>query len=303
MRKHNDGHETTRSPELLPCRRWSPNLLRLVSVAVFTAGAALALAVPASAASSTVGSVMINQGTLGGPATQMLEIGQANAPQTLMTVDNGSSAQGAPVIFYQATDASNGLPEPDQLWQFVPDNGIDDVFQGSWGELANVNSGLCLNVSGASTAAGQQLIQWPCTNSDNEEWQTVATSSKTFGFASELGGVYLGQNSASCAAGDDSPVVTSATDGGNCDNWYIQRIGGQPITLENNANPGAVVDSENPDDNWLTQAGIEAADGSATQSWYIQAVGTTDLEGRPGTAKTESKTPARSPRPCTESFR
>jgi len=264
--------------------KYERRLLVAAGAVLVTAGTALAVADPATAATlptvtTTGGYLLTDQSAaIGGPSTQMYEISAAGSPGTLLTVDGGSTAQGAEVGFANQTTGSDGLPQTDQLWTFVPADGSSDLFSGSWGELENVKSQECLNIAGGSTSSGVELIQWPCLTQSNEEWQAVSTGSRTFGFASaEASGVYLGQSgSPDCTAAAGSPAVTSGTDGGACASWSVQRVGGQPITLPNAANTSMVIDSDNPDGNWLTQAVTEPANSkSATQAWYLQEVGTT----------------------------
>jgi hypothetical protein len=69
-----------------------------------------------------------------------------------VAVANASTAQGTPDITQQAP---NGAPS--SLWQPLQQS------DGSY-EFQNQNSGLCLDVDGASGNLGQQLDQWPCKN-------------------------------------------------------------------------------------------------------------------------------------------
>jgi hypothetical protein len=267
----------------------SRRMLAAAGMAVATAGTALALAGPASANAIT-GSVVTAipmTGTIGGPASQEYEIGlQIDQGDTPILMTAGSTDQGSSVNYELEGTETSGVAPTSQLWQFVPDNGADDLFQNSWGELKNLASGLCLNVDGASTAAGTQLIQWPCVNSANEEWQATPVTGtvpggRAFGFESkEASGVYLGYDNAMCGTEKDANVVTTSTEGGYCASWFIQRVGGQPMMLPNAADNSQTIDSNNPDGNWLTQAITNATTSypaSPTQVWYLQEAGTTDV--------------------------
>ncbi|KOX04527.1 hypothetical protein ADK65_05325 [Streptomyces sp. NRRL B-1140] len=53
---------------------------------------------------------------------------------------------------------------PSQLWQAVAHSG-DGSFS-----LVNIDSGKCMDVSGASTAAEARVIQWSCTGHSNQRW-------------------------------------------------------------------------------------------------------------------------------------
>jgi Ricin-type beta-trefoil lectin domain-like/Glycosyl hydrolases family 39 len=69
-----------------------------------------------------------------------------------VAVANSSTTQGSPDIVQQAVNGA-----ANSLWQPIQQS------DGSW-EFKNQNSGLCLDVYGAGSNAGQQLDQWPCKN-------------------------------------------------------------------------------------------------------------------------------------------
>ena len=69
-----------------------------------------------------------------------------------VAVAGSSTAQGTPDIVTQPVNGASG-----SVWQPVAQS------DGSY-EFRNQNSGLCLDVYGAASNAGQQLDQWPCKN-------------------------------------------------------------------------------------------------------------------------------------------
>ncbi len=75
-------------------------------------------------------------------------------------VDNSSQANGAHLQQWQCTGANS----PNQIWQFMPFNGVY--------ELVSLNSGLCLDLPGGSSANGNLLQQWSCGqgNNPNQLW-------------------------------------------------------------------------------------------------------------------------------------
>jgi hypothetical protein len=105
--------------------------------------------------------VAIDQWTCNGQSNQQFqfvagaggygELRAGNSGQDI-TVSGNSTAQGVPNIVQQTPNGSTG-----SLW--LPQRQSD----GSW-QFKNQNSGLCLDVYGASSTAGQQLDQWPCKN-------------------------------------------------------------------------------------------------------------------------------------------
>ena len=76
---------------------------------------------------------------------------QVQSSGQVVTVANGSTAQGSPDVVQEPSGAAGS--------QWLPQQQSD----GSW-QFKNQNSGLCLDVYGASSTNGQQLDQWPCKN-------------------------------------------------------------------------------------------------------------------------------------------
>lgn len=66
---------------------------------------------------------------------------------------NSSTADGASVITETCTDS-----DPSQFWEYLP----------ATGQYVNSETGQCLDVAGASSTAGGNLIQWPCHSGDNQ---------------------------------------------------------------------------------------------------------------------------------------
>ena len=75
--------------------------------------------------------------------------------------DNNSGSPGTQMIQWPANDGYN------QNWVFVPSTGANAGYD----EIENRQSGLCLDVSGASTANDAPVIQWTCTGNANQQWQ------------------------------------------------------------------------------------------------------------------------------------
>ncbi len=103
----------------------------------------------------------IDQWTCNGQANQQFqfvpvaggagELQAQNSGQDV-AVANNSTAQGTPDIVQEPANGAAG-----SLWQPLRQS------DGSY-EFRNQNSGLCLDVTSASSTAGQQLDQWPCKN-------------------------------------------------------------------------------------------------------------------------------------------
>lgn len=77
-------------------------------------------------------------------------------------ISGGSTAAGAQAIQWDC----NG--NPDQFVQFQ----WTGKTSGGWPvyHIIDYNSGMCLGVSGGSTAQGAKVIQWPCNGNADQEW-------------------------------------------------------------------------------------------------------------------------------------
>ena len=214
--------------------------------------------------------------TYGGPTTQYLEI-RLETNGSLLTVSGDSTSAGAGVNVHRRVADKSGWAKRSQLWQFIPDNGVNDVFQGTPGQLRNLNSGLCLNVPGATATELVQLIQWPCEGAANEKWYTVKTGPKTFGFAAmHAAGVYLGINQMSCIPADNSAARIRSTYNNDCGRWNILRYGGQPARF---SSVWHYLDSMNPTNAAMVTARIQEFDDSrSTQQWHLQLTGWVRVE-------------------------
>jgi hypothetical protein len=73
----------------------------------------------------------------------------------------GGSAQGA------ALDQAADTGSDSQWWKLVP------AATSGYYRLVNVRNGWCADVSGASTADGASVIQWPPGTGANQEWQLI----------------------------------------------------------------------------------------------------------------------------------
>ncbi|MGC0343961.1 lysophospholipase L1-like esterase [Streptomyces sp. SLBN-8D4] len=98
-------------------------------------------------------------------------------------VKSASSADAAEVVQNAAADDAS------QLWQTVAQS--DGSFS-----LVNINSGKCMDVKGASTSAGESVIQWPCSGRPNQRWtfNGSAVKSVNSGMCLDVKGGSVGDN-------------------------------------------------------------------------------------------------------------
>jgi Ricin-type beta-trefoil lectin domain-like len=146
---------------------------RLVSTAALAGAAMVALAMPATAATT--------------PATQPLTAGahtagvtQATAADALVTiknydglclnVPNGSLAPGTGVQLWTC----NG--DPGEIWERVPLAGGSKFFL-----IKNNDSGLCLSITNDDPNPGAEVIQWTCDASGTDHYEDWYRESSTLG--------------------------------------------------------------------------------------------------------------------------
>jgi Ricin-type beta-trefoil lectin domain-like len=83
---------------------------------------------------------------------------------TAIDVPNGTTLPGTTLELLQVNDATS------QQWEIRPTTPAGNVVQ-----VVNVNSGLCINVTGPSPNEAT-IIQWPCKGSTNQLWTMITDS-------------------------------------------------------------------------------------------------------------------------------
>ncbi len=105
------------------------------------------------------------------------------------------------------------------VWQQLPPPALD--LSGTW-QIQNLNSGLALNVDGASTSNGAAIIQYPFSSGEtNAEWTFVPTSGGYYHILNVNSGEAINVNAASGQAGAE--IVQWPPEGMNPgnDQWYV----------------------------------------------------------------------------------
>lgn len=87
-----------------------------------------------------------------------------------------------------------------QEWKFTRQT------DGSY-ELVNVQSGLCADVEGGSTAEGAKVIQWACSGGSNQHWTVSRQANGTYTVASVKSRMLL-----TTASTSDGSLVTQQPD-------------------------------------------------------------------------------------------
>ncbi|MEV6237668.1 RICIN domain-containing protein [Lentzea sp. NPDC051838] len=138
--------------------------------------------------------------------------------------------------------------------------------QGAFYKIINRNSGLAVDVNGASTTDGASIIQWGYGGADNQNWKFEAVTGGAFEISSQKSGKLIDVNGFSTA--ENAPVVQWADNNGNNQRWQLVDAGGGYTKLKN-VNSGKVLAPSGSS----TSAGtavVQVTDtGANSQQWQI----------------------------------
>jgi uncharacterized repeat protein (TIGR03803 family) len=87
-------------------------------------------------------------------------------------------------------------------------------------ELVSRNSGKCLDVSGASTAAAASVIQWPCHGGPNQQWRLEPAGGGAFRIIARHSGQALDVYGA--LLDDVAPIIQWPVHGGDNQAWTLE---------------------------------------------------------------------------------
>jgi hypothetical protein len=127
---------------------------------------------------------------------------------------NSSSTQGTQIEQWGENDGDN------QKWMAVPSTGANAGYY----TVVGRSNGLCLDVSGASTADDAPVIQWACSGNANQQWKLGLTSNpdvpggEVYTFTNKNSGLPLAVSGSQSGAG-----LIQSTDPGTQSSWYGKR--------------------------------------------------------------------------------
>ena len=229
-----------------PLRSAAATMRRL---AMMAAGAVLAgalvAAAPAHADPTPTNGLTSNYASMIAP--QLVEL---NLNGGLLTNRGDSHSAGTTIDLWQRS-LRNGVTQPNQVWQFlssVLDFRSVAFESGAFGELRNLESGLCLTVPNQSTEELTPLTQQPCAQNEvpspngswpvspNQLWKAVP-SGDGYLIKAAYGVVHLGINRPTCAGSfvNGDTVLTRSVWFEPCGTWKVRRVlprGGEPIVIE-----------------------------------------------------------------------
>jgi hypothetical protein len=150
--------ETDEREALMQLVRWTATRIIAVAGAV-----ALAVGIGAAPSSAQVDATRVGNSADAISTTGPYFLQNVNSGLCL-NVSGGSMANGAKLIQYYCYD--NGFPNnqiyKNNQWYLDYDQGVYYI--------RSASSGLCVNVSGASTMDGAQVIQYSCVRTFNNQW-------------------------------------------------------------------------------------------------------------------------------------
>jgi hypothetical protein len=135
--------------------------------------------------------------------------------------------------------------------------------------LVNRNSGLVMDVNGASTSAGANVIQWPNNGGFNQEWSLQPTGDGYYYLVNRNSGLVMDVNGASTSQG--ASVIQWSNHGGTNQQWSLQSTGDGYYRLVNR-NSGLVADVNGASTSQGAQVIQWPNNGGYNQEWSLVAV-------------------------------
>jgi hypothetical protein len=137
------------------------------------------------------------------------------------------------------------------------------VASGSKNRLVNVMSGLCLDVSGGSTAAGTRIQQWTCNDLPPQNWTLTAATDGSFALRAENSGLCI-----TTTGGQGTAIQQQPCDGSAAQAWTLRNVGVHAYVL---AHDGLCLD----DSGGSTTAGnmmqLWSCNDLSPQIWHLEA--------------------------------
>lgn len=154
-------------------------------------------------------------------------------------------------------------------WSIDTATGLWQDAGSTYYHISNKNSGLLLDVSGASKTAGTQVIQWTNNGGANQDWTLVSVGSGYFNIVNKNSGMLLDVTGSSTTAG--AKIVQESSSGGTSQQWSLVALSGGYYNIVNR-NSGLVLDVNGAS----TTAGANVIQwtntGGANQQWVLNSL-------------------------------
>ena len=166
-------------------------------------------------------------------------------------------------------DGANVTMSWHTTWSIDTATGIWQDAGSTYYHISNKNSGLLLDVSGASKTAGANVIQWSNTGGANQKWTLVSVGSGYFNIVNQNSGLLLDVSGASKTAG--ALVIQSTNNSGTNQQWSLVAVSGGYYNIVNR-NSGLLLD--------MSGASISAganviqwtSNGGTNQQWELNSL-------------------------------
>ncbi|HEY7418426.1 MAG TPA: RICIN domain-containing protein, partial [Ktedonobacteraceae bacterium] len=109
----------------------------------------------------------------------------------------------------------------------------------SYSTIVNRNSGMMMDVNGASTTPGSKVIQWPSNGGANQQWNLVPLGNGYYTIVNRNSGEVLDVTSASTSSG--AQIIQWPSNGGTNQQWSLTSVSGGYYELVNR-NSGLLAD-------------------------------------------------------------
>jgi hypothetical protein len=170
-----------------------------------------------------------------------------------------------------AVDSAGNESNPSNTVRVTTDDASDGpggIQSGSVYRIENENSGLALDVEGASTRSGATVLQWPWHGGDNQRWRVVDNGDGTYRLESEHSGQVLDVAGASTAEGAD--ILQWPWHGGDNQRWRVVDNGDGTYRLESK-HSGLVFDVAGASTAEGANIHQRAWDGRDSQRWVLSS--------------------------------
>ncbi|HLG77494.1 MAG TPA: RICIN domain-containing protein, partial [Ktedonobacteraceae bacterium] len=140
---------------------------------------------------------------------------------------------------------------------------------GGFYHLVNRNSGLVMDVNGASTSAGATIIQWPNNGGYNQEWSLQPTGDGYYYLVNRNSSLVMDVNGASTSAG--ATIIQWSNHSGTNQQWSLTPTGDGYYYLVNR-NSGLVADVNGGSTSQGAQIIQWPNHGGTNQQWSLVQV-------------------------------
>jgi hypothetical protein len=151
-----------------------------------------------------------------------------------------------------------------------------DTATGLWGDagstsyhVSNQNSGLLLDVTGASKTAGANVIQWSDTGGANQKWKLVSVGGGYYNIVNQNSGLVLDVSGGSKTAG--AQVIQATSTGGASQQWSLVAVSGGYYNIVNR-NSGLALDVSGASKTAGANAIQWTNNGGTNQQWVLNSL-------------------------------